>query len=332
MRRAGLVFVAFFFVAAGLGTLAVHLAQNVLGDHVSATLRIGSLAILLVAFLFLVGSGRMFRRITMPVGDLVDAANRIESGDLSSRVRERGPGEVRSVARAFNAMSEQLEATDARRRTFLADITHELRTPLSVIRGRAEGILDGVYPGDREHVAPILESARTLELLIEDLRTLALAEAGGLTLHRESVDLGVLANETLRTFEDQARLRGVQLSAEVAPDLPVAQLDPARIQSVITNLISNALRHTPTGGEVRVRIEPGAARLLRVTVTDTGGGIPPELLPHVFERFVKGVDSSGSGLGLAIARDLVLAHGGDIEATSRPGAGTTISFTLPGPG
>ncbi|MEA2682221.1 MAG: two-component system, OmpR family, sensor kinase [Chloroflexota bacterium] len=328
MRRAGLVFVAFFFVATGLGTLAFHLAENVVGSHVSGGLRLGSLAILLIAFLFLVFSGRLFRRITTPVGDLVEAANRIESGDLSTRVREHGPGEVRSVARAFNSMSEQLQATDARRRTFLADVTHELRTPLSVIRGRAEGILEGVYPGDREHVAPILESARTLELLIEDLRTLALAEAGGLTLRRESVDIGLLAAETAGTFADQARLAGVTLAATAAPDLPPAQADPARIQSVISNLISNALRHTPTGGHVDVRVD-GDGDQLRVAVADTGAGIPAELLPHVFDRFVKGGDSSGSGLGLAIARDLVLAHGGHIDVTSAPGEGTTLTFSLP---
>jgi two-component system, OmpR family, sensor histidine kinase BaeS len=329
MRRAIWYFVTFFFVAIALGTAAVHLVENVAGGNGSSiTVRLGSLGILLIALSFLVGGGRVFRRYTAPVGDLVDAANRIEAGDLTTRVREHGPAEVRSVARAFNAMSEQLEATDARRRTFLADVSHELRTPLSVIHGRAEGIIDGVYPGDAEHVAPILEAAHTLELLIEDLRTLALAEAGGLTLNRESVDLGLLVSETLGTFQDQARQRGVRLAVDVAPDLPAIEADPARLQSVLSNLVSNALRHTPAGGEVRVRAERAAAGLA-VTVADTGAGIATELLPHVFERFVKGGDSSGSGLGLAIARDLVRAHGGDMAAASEPGRGTTMRFTLP---
>lgn len=329
MRRAILYFVTFIFVAVALGTAAVHLVENVAGGNGSnVTLRVGSLGILLIAVAFLVGGGRVFRRYTAPVGDLVEAANRIEAGDLATRVGEHGPAEVRSVARAFNAMSEQLETTDARRRSFLADVTHELRTPLSVIHGRAEGIIDGVYPGDAEHVAPILEAAHTLELLIEDLRTLALADAGGLSLNRESVDLGLLVNEALGSFQDQARQRQVRLAVDVAPDLPAIEADPSRLQSVLSNLVSNALRHTPAGGEVRIHVEPAGATLA-VTVADTGPGIPAELLPHVFERFVKGGDSTGSGLGLAIARDLVRAHGGDLSAASEPGRGTTMSLTLP---
>jgi two-component system sensor histidine kinase BaeS len=328
MRRAVWYLITFFFVAAVLGTAAVHLVENIVGGNGSSvTLRLGSLGILLIALAFLVGGGRVFRRYTAPVGDLVEAANRIESGDLSTRVHEHGPAEVRSVARAFNAMSEQLEATDARRRSFLADVTHELRTPLSVIHGRAEGIIDGVYPGDAEHVTPILEAAHTLELLIEDLRTLALAEAGGLTLNQESVDLGLLVNETLGTFQDQARQRGVLVAVDIAPHLPPLNADPARLQSVLSNLVSNALRHTSEGGEVRVGVK-GTKASVEVKVTDSGAGISPDLLPHVFERFVRGGDSSGSGLGLAIARDLVRAHGGDLRAQSEPGR-TTMSFTLP---
>jgi signal transduction histidine kinase len=232
------------------------------------------------------------------------------------------------VARAFNEMAQQLEATDTRRRTFLADVTHELRTPLSVIRGRAEGIIDGVYPGDAEHVAPVLEAARTLEGLIEDLRTLALADAGGLTLRREPVDIGLLVNETLTLFDGAAADAGLRLTADLPPDLPLVQADPGRIQSVVSNLVSNALRHTPPGGSVEVGVHRSGDHL-EVSVRDTGMGIAPELLPDVFERFVKGSSSSGSGLGLAIARDLIVAHGGAIEVKSQPGSGTTMRFTLP---
>jgi signal transduction histidine kinase len=232
------------------------------------------------------------------------------------------------VARAFNAMAEQLQATDDRRRAFLADVTHELRTPLSVVRGRAEGIMDGVYPGDKEHVAPMLEAARTLERLIEDLRTLALADAGGLTLRREDVDLPLLVHETLSGFEQLARDAGVQLSANVARDLPVITADPSRLQSVLSNVVSNAMRHTPAGGSVRVAASR-SGEAIEVTVSDTGEGIPADVLPHIFDRFVKTPGSPGSGLGLAIARDLVVAHGGQIEASSSPGSGTTIRFTLP---
>ena len=270
----------------------------------------------------------MFRRFARPVEELVDGASQIEAGDFTVRVRERGPREVRTVARAFNEMAEQLEATDARRRTFLADVTHELRTPLSVIRGRAEGIMDGVYPGDPEHVAPVLEAARTLERLIEDLRTLALADAGGLTLRREEVDLPLLVHETLAAFEEAAGEAGVQLSADLAGDLPMISADPGRLQSVLSNLVSNAIRHTPPGGSVRVSASR-ADDAIAVAVSDTGEGISPEVLPHIFDRFVKTPDRLAQAWASAIARDLVVAHGGQIEASSPPGAGTTIRFTLP---
>jgi two-component system sensor histidine kinase BaeS len=330
MRRAGLSFVAFFFVCAVLGSVAFHLVANVFAAEGGLSVRGLSLAALIAGVVALAAGGRLFRRYTAPVGELIDGANRIEGGDLTTRVAETGPREVRSVARALNSMATQLEATDVRRRTFLADVTHELRTPLSVIRGRAEGIVDGVYPGDREHVGPILESARILERLIEDLRTLALAEAGGLTLRKETVDLAVLINETLAAFHDVAREHSVELRADLAPDLPAVQADGGRLQSVFSNLVSNALRHTPNGGGVLVTAGRGDASVV-VEVEDSGAGIPAELLPRVFERFVKGVDSSGSGLGLAIARDLVVAHGGDITAAAAPGGGTLMTVRLPYP-
>lgn len=328
MRRGGVLFIGAAFLLFALGKVAVELASNVFGFQPAAPgLRVGSGAILLFIFFALGGGERVFRRFTRPVGQIIDAAQRIEGGDLSARVGEHGPRDVRSVARAFNAMSSALQSSDERRRQFLADITHELRTPLSVIRGRAEGIVDGVYPGDAAHVVPILESARTLELLIEDLRTLALAEAGGLTLHREPVDLGVLINETLARFEEPAGNREVQLSAAVE-DLMDVQADPARLQSVLSNLVSNALRHSPVGGTVLVSAKRNDGGV-EVAVTDTGPGIPVDLLPNVFDRFVKGGRSTGSGLGLAIARDLVVAHGGRISAANSPAGGARIVFWLP---
>jgi two-component system OmpR family sensor kinase/two-component system sensor histidine kinase BaeS len=329
MRRAALWFLGFVVTLVAIVMVSVWLVGNVLGINEASTgLRLVSLALLILAFFGLAGGGRMFRRFARPVEELVEGASQIEAGDFTVRVRERGPREVRTVARAFNAMAEQLQATDDRRRAFLADVTHELRTPLSVVRGRAEGIMDGVYPGDKEHVAPMLEAARTLERLIEDLRTLALADAGGLTLRREDVDLPLLVHETLSGFEQLARDAGVQLSANVARDLPVITADPSRLQSVLSNVVSNAMRHTPAGGSVRVAASR-SGEAIEVTVSDTGEGIPADVLPHIFDRFVKTPGSPGSGLGLAIARDLVVAHGGQIEASSSPGSGTTIRFTLP---
>jgi signal transduction histidine kinase len=283
--------------------------------------------IVLVLFLVLL-AGRRVRRLAAPVEDLVEAAGRIRSGDYSVRVREDGAPELRSVAQAFNAMTAQLEASEKQRRSFLADVTHELRTPLSVIRGQAEGIADGLYPADAAHLAPIVEATQTLARLVDDLRTLALAETGHLQLQREPVDMATLINDTLAAFESQAQAKGVSLAADIPGELPTVSADAVRIRGVIANLLANAIAHTPAGGSVRV----SAARAdggVSVSVTDTGEGIPADLLPRIFDRFVKTPGSSGSGLGLAIARDLVTAHGGTITAESNVGSGTRVRFTLP---
>jgi signal transduction histidine kinase len=220
-------------------------------------------------------------------------------------------------------MSARLKASDEQRRGFLAELAHEFRTPLTVIRGQAEAIADGVYPGDSAHLSPILDATETLDRLVEDLRTLVLTDAGNLVLHKEPTDLGALAADTVESFKTQAEAAQVTLTAEVADNLPPVEIDPARIRSVLGNLLSNAIRHTPAGGSVKVAAG-GSGDEVTVTVADTGQGIPPELLPHVFERFVKGADSPGSGLGLAIAHDIVSAHGGKLEIESAVGSGTSI--------
>jgi two-component system sensor histidine kinase BaeS len=225
-------------------------------------------------------------------------------------------------------VGRRTRAADRRRRTFLADVAHEFRTPLSVIRGQAEALADGIYPADAEHVAPIVESARTLERLVDDVRTLAQSEAGALELRREAVDLRSLAADAASSLAADARKAGVQLQVRVPDGLPPADADPARVRSVLTNLLANAIRHTPAGGSVTVSATRRGAEL-ETLVEDTGEGIHPDLLPRVFDRFVKGEGSPGSGLGLAIARDLVEAHGGTIEAGPRPGGGTAVRFALP---
>ncbi|MGH7760757.1 MAG: sensor histidine kinase [Candidatus Dormibacteraceae bacterium] len=282
------------------------------------------LAIVFVVFLVVAGAGAV-RRMTRPMGSLIDAAGRIEAGDYSVQVAESGPRELRSVARAFNQMSARLKSSDEQRRGFLAELAHEFRTPLTVIRGQAEAIADGVYPGDTEHFAPILDATQTLDRLVEDLRTLVLTDAGSLVLHKEPTDLGALAADTAESFGTQAAASHLKLAAEVADNLPPVQLDPARIRSVLGNLLSNAIRHTPAGGSVRVAVSADGDEVA-VIVTDTGDGIPPELLPRVFERFVKGANSPGSGLGLAIAHDVVAAHGGTVEIQSVMGAGTAVTL------
>lgn len=283
--------------------------------------------VLILAILGVAGAVRMFGRLALPVGDLVDAARRIEAGDYSVRVPERGSRDLRNVARAFNAMTARLEATETTRRTFLADVTHELRTPLSVIRGQAEGIADGVYPADSEHLAPILAATTALERLVEDLRTLTLTEAGALRLTKEAIDLDGLILDAVNAFGPQAQAGGITLAVEAA-GLPPVTADPVRLQAVLSNLLTNAIAHTPRGGEVRVQASRSDGSV-EVSVADTGTGIPAELLPRVFERFAKGPESRGSGLGLAIARDLVEAHGGQIAAENRSGGGAVLRFALP---
>ena len=283
-----------------------------------------------VVFLLLVfGAGRGMRRFTRPMDDLIDAAGRIERGDYSATIPESGPRELRSVARAFNSMSARLKSSDEQRRSFLADVVHELRTPLSVIRGQAEGIADGVYAADAEHIAPIVDATRSLELLVEDLRALALTDTGSLVLNREPIDPAELVDETVASFAAQADEAGVKLNASAPSGLPVVDVDPTRMRSAIGNVIANALRHTPSGGSVSVSAAVTGVDPVVISVVDTGQGIAPELLPHVFERFVHGAGSKGSGLGLAIAHDITVAHGGTIDVESTLGSGTTVRISLP---
>jgi signal transduction histidine kinase len=310
------------------------LAFAVLGGAAAGGMiaRLGPLPVAIVAFGFVflvavVGFAGM-RRMTRPMDSLIDAAGRIEAGDYSAQVPEHGAPELRSVARAFNAMSARLKSSDEQRRSFLADVAHELRTPLSVIRGQAEAIADGVYPGDAAHLAPILDATQALDRLVEDLRTLVLTDAGNLVLHREPTHLGALSADTVESFKTQAEAGGLTLSADIADNLPSIELDPVRIRSVLGNLLSNAIRHTPAGGSVSVAVSPSGDDAV-IKVTDTGEGIPPELLPRVFDRFVKGANSPGSGLGLAIAHDIAAVHGGTLTIESKLGFGTTVRLTLP---
>jgi two-component system sensor histidine kinase BaeS len=200
-------------------------------------------------------------------------------------------------------------------------------TPLSVIRGQAEGIADGLYPGDAAHLAPILDATQTLERLVEDLRTLVLTDAGNLVLNREPTDVGALVHDTVESFRSQADSDGLTLGTEIAGNLPTLDVDPARMRSALANLLSNAMRHTPAGGSVKAAVS-SAGDHVTITVSDTGEGIPPDLLPHVFERFVKGPDSTGSGLGLAIAHDIITAHSGTLKIESAPGSGTSATVSL----
>jgi two-component system sensor histidine kinase BaeS len=297
----------------------------VLGGHPSFALSafIGVLILVVLAS----GLRRLVRGTAVPVGELVEAAGRVEAGEVGTQVAERGPSEVRALARAFNAMSSRLEETDASRRRLLADVSHELRTPLTVMQGTLEGILDGVYPADDAHLAPVLEETRVLARLIDDLRTLSLSEVGVLRLHREQTDLGRLMEEVVGGHRAAADEAGVGISVSTAGLSPI-EIDPARIRQVVGNLVANALRFTPRGGTVTVTAGRDAKEGW-VTVRDTGPGIEADALPHVFDRFYRSPDSAGSGLGLSIARNLVAAHGGSISVASPPAGGTEVRFTIP---
>jgi two-component system OmpR family sensor kinase/two-component system sensor histidine kinase BaeS len=280
----------------------------------------------------LIWAGRGLRHFSAPLGDLLEAAGLIAEGDYSTRVAEKGTSETRALARAFNGMAVRLQTASEQRRNLLADVTHELRTPLTVIQGNLEGMLDGVYSADEARLKSILEETQILARLVEDLRTLALAESGALQLKKEPTDLAALIGETVSAFRAQADAAGVTIDIQAAAGAPSLNLDPERLRQVLSNLVTNALRYTPRGGSVHVRYEIASADNGRrgvVTVEDTGAGIAPETLPHVFERFYKSRDSSGTGLGLPIAKYLVEAHGGTIAAESGSGKGTIIRITLP---
>jgi signal transduction histidine kinase len=268
------------------------------------------------------------RRFGTPLGDIVSAADRVASGDYDARVAERGTPFLRRVARAFNGMTEKLEAQDRQRRQLMADIAHELRTPLTIVQGRLEGLVDGVYPRDEAQLTEVLEETRMLARLIDDLRTLANAEAGSLSLRKEPTDLAVLIHDAVGTFASDAAAARIALRVDDRAELPLVDVDPLRVREVLINLLANALRHTAAGGTISVTASTNE-RMVAVSVSDTGSGIARDDLPRIFDRFYKGATSHGSGLGLAIVRNLIVAHGGEVTAASELGRGTTIRFTLP---
>jgi signal transduction histidine kinase len=316
------LFFAFVFVAGWLGaTFGGGLHEGRRGGPWFLVFPI----LLIIGF---IAFGRVVRRTARPIGEVMDAAARVAEGDYTARATVHGPGDVRDLARAFNRMAERLQTNEEQRRNLLADVAHELRTPLSVIRGRVEGMADGLYEPGGDDLALIGAETTVMARLLDDLQLLSNAEAGALRLHRERLEPGELVETAEAAHRAEAAERGVALRTEVARDMPTLDVDRVRIGEVLANLVSNALHHTPPGGTVTIgagRDEAGVA----FRVTDTGDGIPRDELAHVFDRFTRSPESRGSGLGLAIAKSLVQAHGGTISAESEPGRGTTIRFVLP---
>lgn len=277
----------------------------------------------------------LVRQLAKPLNAVTGAAERIAAGELEQRVEVGGQDELGRLGTAFNAMSARLKASEELRRGMVADVAHELRTPVSVIQGDLEALVDGVYPPEREAFQSLLEETRRLTRLIDDLRELSLLESGELRLETRGIDLAALTEKLVRAFQPGAQAKAVLLEL-AAGELPELEADADRIAQVLRNLIGNALRHTPEGGTIRVSLSAAGGEVV-CAVSDSGPGIPPPQRDKVFERFWKADQArvrghGGSGLGLSITKRLVEAHGGRLWVESAEGRGSTFSFSLPVPG
>jgi two-component system, OmpR family, sensor histidine kinase BaeS len=288
-----------------------------------------ALAVLLLAALVTVFAGR---RLVRPILALTGAAQRMAAGDRAARVPVSGNDEVSRLGHAFNAMASSIERNEQQRRVMVSDVAHELRTPLSNIRGYLEAGEDGVVPLDRTLIRSLLEETALLERLVSDLQELALADAGMLRLHPEQCDVTELAQQAVAAHRTQAEAAGVSLGLS-ASGSAIAEVDPARIRQALGNLVANAVKFTPAGGSVSVSVR-GGGEGVELAVSDTGPGISPEHLPHLFDRFYRADPSrsrttGGSGLGLAITKHLVEAHDGWVGVSSTPGRGSVFTIRLP---
>ncbi len=279
-------------------------------------------------------SAILSRSLTAPLQRLAAAARAVAQGDIGKRVSVEGTSEVAEVAQAFNEMTTALEKAEKLRQNLVSDVAHELRTPLSVLQGNLRAILDDVYPLDKAEIARLYDETRILARLVDDLQELAQAEAGALRFNIVPTDVASVLRSAVARFEPAAEGKSLRLACEIPEALPEALADPDRVSQILNNLISNALRHTPEGGQITLS---AAARegFVEISVADTGEGIAPEDLPHVFDRFWRADRSrsragGGAGLGLAIVRALVEAQGGRVHAASEGlGKGSVFRFTLP---
>ena len=297
-----------------------------------------SLAILVcgVPIVFFIVTGTIgsftFRRYGRPMTNIFSAIDSISEGDLSVRVPEHYPRQFGQLAKRFNHMVSELERNEQQRRNLTADIAHELRTPLHIIQGNLEGIIDGVYQPTSEHINNTLDETKLLARLVSDLQTLSLAEAGQLPLHPTRFLLADLMDDLTSSFSAQAASLGILLQTNITDSTKELTADYDRLNQVLSNLISNAIRHTPQGGTISIETESTSGGV-KIAVRDTGSGIPAEDIPFIFDRFWRGSKSrterANSGLGLAIAKQLILAHHGTIEAQSEVGKGTTFIIELP---
>jgi len=340
LRFVGVFGVMVLLILGGMAALAFLLTRLFGGEAQTAVMVwLGGCGLALALPLLAGGLAlRVFRGVTTPLADMMTAADSVAEGDLGVRVSVPmgGSTEFGRLVRSFNHMVEELERADEQRRNLTADVAHELRTPLHIIQGNLEGILDDVYEPTPEHIGATLDETRALARLVEDLQTLSLAEAGRLPLVREPMDVVELLADVHTSFGGQAEAAGVNLDVAIDEGTSAMMInaDVGRLDQVLGNLTANALRYTPPGGTITLRGEP-IQDGVRIAVQDTGEGIPSEDLPHIFDRFWRGdrsrsrASGAGSGLGLAIARQLVQAHGGRIGVESQLGQGTTFIIDLP---
>ncbi len=276
----------------------------------------------------------MSRTLTAPLSELGEAAQAIGSQDLSRRVRVHGSDEVQAVAVRFNAMAELLEDEETLRQNLLTDVAHELRNPLHVLQGNLQAMLDGVYPIDVDEITRLAEQTRHLTTLVNDLHELAQAEAHQLSLRKQGTDMAAIVKETVAAFKPIAASKEIGLTVELLGTIPVLNVDGDRIRQALSNLLSNAVRHTPAQGSITVCTLTKKDEL-QIRVSDTGPGIAPEHMEHVFDRFYR-TDSArsremgGTGLGLSITRAIAEAHGGQVTVVSDGlGEGSTFTIHLP---
>ncbi|MFC2004765.1 ATP-binding protein [Chloroflexota bacterium] len=273
------------------------------------------------------------RQVTRPVRALISGAGHLAKGDLGYRVDVKSHDEIGELADSFNTMASSLEKGEQSRRQLTADIAHELRTPLTVIEGTVDGIIDGVFKTDNEHLRSIKEQTSLLTHLISDLRDLSLAESRQLKLNITSTHIVELVRRMVVNNEMNAREKNISMKLEEATQIPEIRVDPTRIEQVISNLLTNAIRHTPSGGSITVSIRSEEGGTV-ISVADSGEGIAPQDLPHVFERFYRSGSSrsrkeGGTGLGLSIVKQMVEAHGGKVWVESKMGEGSIFSILLP---
>jgi len=271
--------------------------------------------------------------LTSPLRQLTGAMQRFARGERNLQLPSPSGDEVGDLTRSFRGMMTEIERQEQLRKEMTADIAHELRNPLSVVQANLDALADGVYPLTRENLAPIRESAELLDRLVEDLRTLELADAGQLALEKSEVDLSKLLHRVAARFTPRAESQSQRIELAPEPALPTVQADSQRLEQILGNLLDNALRHTPSGGTIRLELKSDAQSIL-LTVEDSGPGIPEDQLDLIFERFHR-VDTArsrsdgGTGLGLAIARKLAEAHGGSLRAENRPEGGARFILSLP---